>query len=207
MAVVTNCYVSLEDIKTRLGGVSIDGGDSALEEAIVSACRMIDTHCRQKFTSSSSATARTFQPLNGYTAFIDPFHEAPTVVATDSADDGTFATTWTSSDYELGYFGDQGQAVSAPYYVLRAVGTYLFPTTIRRRFTLRVTAKWGWAAPPQDVVEAARILSSHLWHLKNAPHGIMSGTVDFGGVRIGKDHLAQVTSLLRDFVIEPIGVA
>lgn len=201
MPVVTDCYVSLEDIKTRLGGNTIDGGDPALEAEIVSACRAIDMHCKQTFTTATVAVARTFEPVDAYTAYIDPCHEAPTIITTDSTGDATFASTWVAADYELGYFGgDWGQSISAPYDTIRAVGGYLFPTTNLRRRSLRVTAKWGWAAPPQNVVEATRILSVDLWKRKDTAFGIATGSIDFGPLRIGRDALAQVVRLLDPFV-------
>ena len=71
---------------------------------------------------------------------------------------------------------------------------------LSRRRTVEITARWGWAAVPQGIAEAARILSVDLWKRKDTPFGIATGTVDFGGMRIGRDILAQVESLVRTFV-------
>jgi len=195
---LTNCYVTLEDIKTRLGGVVVDGGDPQLEQAITSACRAIDVHCGQFFYDAGSATAKTFRPRSDVRLKVDPFSTITALaVKSDTGDDGTFATTWTSADYELDYFGNDP---ANAYDTLEAVGSYMFPIYRRRRRTVQVTARWGWSAPPQNIIEAARILSVDLWKRKDTPFGIATGSVDFGGLRIGRDTMAGVASLLQTYV-------
>lgn len=195
---LTNAYVTLEDIKSRLGGASIDGGDPQLEQRITSACRAIDVHCGQFFYDSGAASARTFRPRSIHRLKVDPFSTTTgLVVKSDTSDDGTFATTWAAADYEVDYFGDNP---SYPFDTIEAVGAYTFPIYYRRRRTVQVTARWGWAAVPQNVLEAATILSVDLWKRKDTPFGIATGTVDFGGLRIGRDVMAQVASLLQTFV-------
>lgn len=195
---LSNCYVTLEDIKTRLGGATIDGGDPQLEARITSACRAIDVHTGQFFYDAGSASARTFRPRSIHRLKVDPFSTTTgLIVKTDSSDDGTYATTWAATDYEVDYFGDNP---SNPYDTIIAAGTYTFPIYYRRRRTVQVTARWGWAAPPQAVVEAATILSVDLWKRKDAPFGIATGSVDFGGLRIGRDVMAGVASLLQTYV-------
>ena len=195
---LSNCYVTLEDIKSRLGGATVDGGDTLLEARITSACRAIDVHCGQFFYDSGAATARTFRPRSIHRLKVDPFSTTTgLVVAADTSDDGTFATTWAAADYEVDYFGDNP---SYPFDTIVAVGAYTFPIYYRRRRTVQVTARWGWAAVPQNVLEAATILSVDLWKRKDTPFGIATGSVDFGGLRIGRDVMAQVASLLQTYV-------
>lgn len=195
---LTNCYVTLEDIKTRLGGATIDGGDPQLEARITSACRAIDVHCGQFFYDAGSASARTFRPRSNTRLKVDPFSTTTgLVVKSDTSNDGTYATTWAAADYELDHYGDDS---TNPYDTIIAVGSYSFPMYYRRRRAVQVTAQWGWATVPQLVVEAATILSVDLWKRKDAPFGIATGTVDFGGLRIGRDVMAQVASLLQTFV-------
>lgn len=202
MTVVDDCYVSLEEIKTRLGGTVIDGGDPQLVGSITSACRAIDDHCLQTFTTAAAATDRIYTPDDTGCLYVDPFYETGSlVIKTDSADAGTYSTTWATTDYDLDFFGgDWGQSIGAPYDTIHAVGSYTFPTRNRRRRSVQVTAKWGWATPPQQVIESARILSVDLWKRKDTPFGIATGTVDFGGLRIGRDVMAQVASLLQRLV-------
>lgn len=196
---LTNCYVTLEDVKTRLGGVALDGGDPQLERRITSACRAIDVHCDQFFYDSGSASARTFRPDNGYRLMVPPFSTTTGfVVKSDTGDDGTYATTWASTDYELDYFGDDS---TNAYDTVLAVGSYVFPTYNRRVRSVQVTAQWGWASVPQNVIEAAEILSADLWKRKDlSAGGISTATVEFGGIRISGDVLRSVSGLLQTFV-------
>jgi hypothetical protein len=54
-------------------------------------------------------------------------------------------------------------------------------------------------ADPQNVIEASKILTVDLWKRKDVPFGISTGTIDFGPLRIGRDVMAQVASLLNPF--------
>ncbi|MBP6729100.1 MAG: hypothetical protein KA129_05720 [Microthrixaceae bacterium] len=202
MPELVDCYVTLEDIKTRLGGGDVDGGETQLGVSITSACRAIDDHCLQTFTTATTATARTYEPDDAGHVYVDPFHTLTGfILKTDHADDGTYTTTWTSADYDLEYFGGSwGQSIGAPWDTINAVGSYTFPKRNRRRRSVQVTAKWGWASSPQPVIESARIVSVDLWKRKDAPFGIATGTVEFGGLRIGRDVMAQVESLLKRYV-------
>lgn len=195
---LTNCYVTRDDIETRLGGGATDGGPAQLEARITSACRAIDVHCGQFFYDSGAASARTFRPRSNTRLKVDPFSTTTgLVVKSDTSNDGSYATTWASTDYEVDHFGDDS---THPYDTILAVGTYSFPIYYVRRRTVQVTARWGWSTPPQLVVEAATILSVDLWKRKDTPFGIATGSVDFGGLRIGRDVMAQVASLLQTYV-------
>lgn len=197
---ITNGYVTLDEIRARLGGQVPADQNSALESAITDACRMIDRYCGQQFYDSGSASARTFTPRHNYRIKVDPFSTTTgLIVKTDADSDATYETTWTAADYELDYFGgDFGQTISAPYDTIRAVGAYTWPLVSRSR-SVQVTARWGWAAVPADIAGAAAILAVDLWKRKDAPFGIATGTVDFGGQRIGRDMLAQVASKLDPY--------
>ena len=195
---LTNCYVTLEDVKTRLGGSTVDGGDPQLEQAITDACRAIDVHTGQFFYDAGSASARTFRPDNASRLKVPPFSTTTgLIVKTDTSDDGTYATTWASTDYELDHYGDDS---TNPYDTIEAVGSYVFPTYSRRLRTVQVTARWGWSAPPQNVIAAARILSVDLWKRKDAAFGIATGGFEGQGLRIGRDMLAGVAPLLQPYV-------
>lgn len=197
---LTNCYITMDDIRGR-AGIPDHADDSTLEPAITSACRAIDKHVGFPFFDVGSATARDFVPCDEYVLRVADFSTTTgLVVKTDTGYDGTFATTWAAADYELlplsGWNYD-----SRPYNTIRSIRGQLFPLPYfgSRAGLVQVTARWGWTAPPQNVVEASKILAIDLWKRKDVPFGITTGTVDFGGLRIGHDLMAQVASLLRPF--------
>jgi hypothetical protein len=197
-------YATAADIQARLGGNVLPEQKAAIADALLSACTAIDVWCGQTFTTAASATARVYRIRNSaYIANVDPFFQTTgLIIQTDSGYDGTFATTWASTDYELDRFGfDSADLLNAPYNTIRAVGANWFPVYGRRRNTLQVTAFWGWAAPPQNIIEATKILAADLWWRRNTPNGVMSaGLSEFGAVRISKNAFAQVESLLDRFV-------
>lgn len=202
MALV-NAYINLDDFRER-AGIPDHGDDPIIEDAVNESCRAIDVHCGQFFYDSGSATARSdsCKILNAYTALVDPFHTLTgLVIKTDDDDDGTYETTWAASDYEMIRFGGAASSMlSAPYDTIRAVGSRYFPTNTRRQNVLQVTARWGWAAFPSNVVSAARIVSLDQWKQKDVAFGVITGTVEFGGIRVSNDVFRRVSSLLQPFM-------
>ena len=89
--------------------------------------------------------------------------------------------------------------MSAPYYKIHAVGSYRFPTSGLRPFHLQTTARWGWAAFPGEVVESSKILAANLWDRRNVKQGVITGTVEFGGIRVPSNVFTEVSYLLQPF--------
>jgi hypothetical protein len=205
MALV-NTYVTMPEIKGRLG-IPDQQDDTSIDPAINHACRAIDVWCAQIFYDAGTDSAKQFAATDPYCLEVLPF-SALTSIETDTGNDGTFATTWAATDYELDVFGGDYATVfgDVPYNKIRAIGSYTFPTCNRRRRTVQVTAQWGWATTPGNVKEAAAILSVDLWKRKDTPFGITTGTMDFGGLRIGRDLMAQVSSLLTPYHVHPVMV-
>jgi hypothetical protein len=207
---LTNAYVTYAEMQQHLSmDVSDTGNQSTVEPAVNAACRAIDQWCGQSFYATSVATARTFDARNGQRVWTAPFHNTTGLaIATDSAANGAYGTTWAASDYQLlpadGVDPYTGEAW--PFNEIIAVGSYAFPYGTTRRGLIRVTAQWGWAVTPDPVAYAARLLAADLWKRKDAPFGIMTGTVDFGGLRIGRDLMAGVASMLSPYRVRwPIG--
>lgn len=193
-------YTTFVDINERLGGTLQPGG--LVESKITVASRAIDLYCGQEFGSATVASARTFPVDNQMSVLVDPFHTTTDlVVKTDSDDDGTYETTWSSADYALGRFGGRrANLLGSPYDCIIAVGSHPFPLGNLRPEALQVTAKWGWASTPLPVAEACEILTVELWKRKDTPFGISTAsTVEFGPLRIGRDLYAQVAPLLAPF--------
>lgn len=194
-------YITVDELAARLGNRIQPADRELVDAAIDEACAAIDLHCGQSFAADTVATARLYAPTHRNYALVDPFHTTTgLVVKTDGDDDGVFETTWSASLYDLVRFGGaRANLLGAPYDTIRAVGAW-FPTG-RRSDLLQVTAQWGWAAVPSNVVAATKIVAHDLWKRKDVAFGIStSGVAEFGGMRIGRDVLGQVTSLLAPVV-------
>ncbi len=189
-------YITTAEFKTRIG-MTGSGQDTRIAEHVSAASREIDSICGRRFDADGSATARVFHPLNNYDVIIDDALEI-TAVATDTGDDGSYGTTWTSSDYQpypLNGVGPNRQS-GWPYTRLCAIENLTFP--IHRRPSVQVTAKWGWTAVPDDVKEAAYLIAHRLFYERDVPSGIVAGSIEFGGTGLREQR--SVMKLLKPYM-------
>lgn len=174
-------YVLLADAKRWVGRSDTDD-DAEFTAALNGAERAIDRHCGQRFELDVSATVRLFRvtdsceaDLGAQAAVIG--NTVGMVVATDDDDDGTAETVWAAGDYytlPLSGVGPDGRT-GWPVNRLVAVGRS-FPVGTRRP-ALQVTARWGWAATPEPVLLAERMLFA-AWYQRRAT---MTGAGGFEG--------------------------
>jgi hypothetical protein len=97
-----------------------------------------------------------------------------TSLKTDDDADGTFETTWATTDYVLAPFNaatddEPYMQITVPRY-----GTKNFPTNVQRG--VEVTAEWGWPQPPQQVLVVAALIATQLVKRKrDMPFGFVIG--------------------------------
>lgn len=174
-------YASLTELKDRLG-ITDDQDNDKLSAVLLVASRGIEQECRRQFNDAGTATARVYYPRSPWYAHVDDFSTTTgLVVATDAGSDGTFETTWTSSEYELSPLNGivDGQT-GWPYSKISGV-TRWFPTCTSRA-PLQVTARWGWTAVPTPIKEATLILAEDLFKLRDTPFGA-GGYADYGRIK------------------------
>lgn len=204
-----NPYGTVPQLKSRLAipsGDTVD--DTQLGAALDAASRAVESFTQRQFNDAGTATERLYgrdAVLLG-DAWVDDFHTtANLVVATDNADDGTYATTWTeSTDFQLEPLNGIVEGQSGwPFYRIVPVGDKRFPDNDRRA-PLKVTAQWGWARVPVPVVDATLQLAAELFKIKDAPFGV-AGVSDWGPIRI-RDN-PKISTLLAPYRREPVPVA
>lgn len=180
---ITNGYCDSEELRDWLN-LSDTDETFAVESAIESASRDIDRYCGRRFYTDTAATARVFHPTTYYLAHVHDFHTTSgLVIKTDTGNDGTYATTWTTTDYQLeplNALNDAGETV--PYDTIRAVDALTFPTG-HARPAVQVTAQWGWASTPTPVKTACLMQAAKLFRRRNTPEGIASSP-EFGAIRV-----------------------
>lgn len=187
-------YVTLTELKDALG-ISGSGDDTYLNLAIDSAEQAIDDLCGRKFTADGSASSRTYR-AQPYLAVTDDISTLTgLIVKTDTSGDGTFDTTWTSTDYQVEPLNNltKGRSVNN----LRAIGSYTYPVYGDGQVSVEVTAKWGWPSVPDPVKQATLMMSSRLYGRKASPMGVI-GVGDFGPVRISRTD-PDIAALLMDY--------
>lgn len=167
-------YCTVEELKSRFGGVSDANEDLEFRQVVDTVSRAIDEYCQRQFWRGS--TTRTYQATHPYCMRVDDL-VAVTALNTDPAGDGTFDTAWASSDYQLLPPNAATHAEARPYTEIRAVGSYTFPTCrshLARDDRVQVAGVFGWPAVPAAVKQAALIMAADYYKLKDAPGGMHS---------------------------------
>lgn len=166
---LTHCYLTVEELQDTLRD-QLTAFEGEYERAINAASRQIDTYCGRQFWLESTPSARVFRPDCSFEVWTgDIGTSTGLVVKTDDDDDGTFETTWASTDYQLEPFE---RINSRPYERLSALGSAEFPTSNTsiysgstansrpsRRARVQITASWGWPSVPSEVTAACSILA------------------------------------------------
>lgn len=176
---ITNGYCTLSDLKTVLR-INDTVDDTMLEARITEASRVIDQHCDRRFYADSSATARIFiAPTHDLVLVDDISTTTGLVIKTDSAGDGTYATTLTASQYQLEPVN--GLAKGSPVTMIRSIGES-FPITAAPA-GVQVTAKWGWPSVPSPVTSACILLAGRLVKRGDSLLGV-AGFGDLGAITV-----------------------
>jgi len=187
-------YVALSTLKDALG-ITGSGDDTFLNLAIDSTEELIDDLCGRSFTQDGSTSAKTFRAQPYYAVTDDISTLTGLVIKTDTSGDGTFDTTWASTDYQVEPLNNIADSRSV--WNLRAVGSYTFPVYGDGLASLEVTARWGWPAVPSAIKQVALMLSARYYSRKASPLGVI-GVGDFGPVRISR-YDQDVTQMLSDY--------
>lgn len=183
---ITDGYTTLDEVKAILR-ITDTVDDSLLETCVESASRQIDTHCERVFTSGTAT--RVFVPRDSYVTEIDDLVSL-TTMKTSSNLDGTFDTTWTSTDYQLEPLNGLSGGSYTPYTQIRAVGDFLFPTanfpSSTGEASVQITGVFGYGtAVPTDVKQACNLLAVRQYKRYDSPLGV-AGFGDIGVVRVSR---------------------
>ncbi|MEV6614263.1 phage gp6-like head-tail connector protein [Streptomyces sp. NPDC051051] len=194
---MANEYVTLEELKAQFG---IEPGDTSrdaqLNRARASASRSIDKTTGRRFWLDEAPVQRVFNPRgrivredDGDLFLVDDIGSAEgLVVETGSGSSWSAVTAYeTSPDNALA----DGRPVTG---LFRSLGTW--GTSTGR---LRITARFGWPAVPDDIHEAALIQASRLFKRKDSPEGII-GSAEWG-VRNLSRRDPDVWNLIEPYII------
>lgn len=188
---ITNGYATSTQLQewNRAGGTA---PVAMLERAIEAASRSIDQWCQRHFWQDGTTVApvaRRFDPpCDGRTLEFGAFNDlasSAVTVKTDASGDGTFETTWTTTDYELLPSNPAAGPEARPYTELRATGTQRFPgwSTTGRAARVEVTGIWGWPAVPTAIEQACLLLAAMIFFRKESPQGV-AGFGEYGQIRV-----------------------
>lgn len=175
-------YCTPEELKSR-SGITDNYDDAEILGACNAVCRWIDDeYCERHFFRQTQT--RTFEACDPYRLNVDDLVSV-TTLKTDTAGDGTFATTWSAADYQLLPLNPSAGAVQKPYDAVRVVGSLLLPgasSRAARRDLVQIAGVWGWPQVPFGVKQAAAILAGDYLKLGGMAFGV-AGYGDYGAVR------------------------
>jgi hypothetical protein len=200
---VTNGYCTVAQLREHFGDDTSLLTTALLERAINASSRAIDKFCGRRFWVDSVVQAKVYRCDDTHEMGIDDVSTTTgLIVATDTAGDGTWATTWAATDYQLEPLNADTEQVAHAWWRLLAVDRYLFPVHALRT-TLRVTAKFGWSAIPDEVEQACILRAAAIFKRKESVDGV-AGFGEFGVVRIGRQD-PDVMELLHRFIKIGVG--
>lgn len=200
---ITHGYCTVKEVQAQLGDSDGKLSVPLLEQAITATSRAIDQYCGRRFWQDETVQVRVYRPIDEWTVAVDDISTATgLIVATDTGHDGTYVTVWTAdTDYQLEPLNADADGGAYAWTQIAAVGSLRFPCRghsrrHRRRPAVRVTARFGWSAVPDDVNQAAILKAVSLFRRKDAPFGV-AGFGEFGAVRLRQD--PDVMALLAPY--------
>lgn len=192
---ITNGYATLAQIKTSLRIVdNVD--DSALEMAVESASRAIDTYAMRSFYSAGTAT-RYYAPDDNFIVRTDDLSGTAITIQTSTMVNGTYDMTWDQVDYQLEPLNGIADGINTPYTSIRAIGTKLFPIYFQQA-TVKVTGVFGWTSVPIAITQACIIQASRFFKRNDSPLGV-AGFGDMGIMRISRNLDPDVEQLVHPY--------
>jgi hypothetical protein len=199
MAIV-NGYLTIDEAVQYVGR-NETRDTTELEDVVTSVSRLIDRYCGRQFFQST-ATARTFDSLDGLHVEFGPFNDlvSATTGAYDSNDDGTYESTVSASGYQL-LPTTNTAPIDEPYTALKLINGSTFPyspAASGRVGLIRITGTYGWSAVPVEVKQAARIMVAEVAKLADAPLGV-AGFGEFGVMRVSRSMPARALQLLQPY--------
>lgn len=192
---MANEYATLVELKAARRTTETTD-DTALQKALTVASRAIDRKTGRRFYLDADASQRVFNPRgrvrrtrDGDLLLVDDIGTATgLIVEVGSASSWTAVTDYdTEPDNALA----KDEAITG---LLRTSGCWAYGAT-----RIRITAKWGWPAVPDDISEAALLLANRLFMRKDSPEGV-KGSAEWGAIRVSRWD-PDVEALVGPFVL------
>jgi hypothetical protein len=174
--------------------------DDTLIEAAINAAEMAIDNALQRrmIVASGAATERVFRPTGSDVLYIDDCTEVTSIVEND--------VTLTSGTHfvlePLNGLAATGEAW--PYYRVARYGQCWY--TDGPKATVAVTAKWGWAAIPYEVIESCKIVAADMLSNRDMRNGLVAIT-EAGGVGSRENRTVKEMVNKYQFFIRTVGIA
>ena len=211
---ITHGLCTLADVKSALN-ITDTTNDDRISLAIDAASRLIEARCNRRFWQDSTVSTRKFVSNDPWLCETDDISTTVgLIVKTDPAGDGTFGLTWSASDYQTEPINNIMQGLEGwPITKIRAIQSLFFPVwggvSYPKPYVqalVQITARWGWAAIPSQVVKAAIVQSISLFRADDTPFGA-TPFAETGIVRMKNALHPTAELLLTPYREDPVLVA
>jgi len=212
-AATARVYTTVPELKAALSIPATDTvDDDDLWDAILTASRAVEGDTQRVFYKTTET--RTLTPTDRWHVRLGAYMDlvSVTTLKTDADGDGTFETTWATTDYQL-LTADGTPNVNAgpeprPYRRIKAIGTQTFPCSwawhLGRTDLVQINGVWGWPAVPDRIRRATRLAAAEIFKLNSAPFGAI-GMADLGIIRVRANPKYQ--ALISTYQLMPVPVA
>ncbi|MFF8910168.1 phage gp6-like head-tail connector protein [Streptomyces olivaceoviridis] len=197
---MANEYGTLAALRKRIGVETSDTSrDDELSAALAAASHGIDRATGRRFWLDDTAVPRVFRPAGRVVCVPD----GDLLLVDDIGDtDGLVVEAGATGSWSvLGGWETQpdnaltgGRPVTG---LLRDGGWGIYTSRVR------VTARWGWPAVPDEITEAALIQATRLYKRKDSPEGII-GSAEWG-VRNLSRRDPDVWALIEPYILPGFG--
>lgn len=194
-------YATAAELKAQLGIEEDDTSrDARAERAVRAASRAIERACGRRFWLDASAQTRTYRlegrtvrDADGALLLVDDIGDTSGLLV----EAGTGSSWAAVASFET--HPDNALADGKP-----VTGLFRPSATWGRAGTrVRVTARFGWPAVPDDIAEAALIQASRLFKRADSPEGVM-GSSEWGVVRLSRRD-PDVWALIEPYILPGFG--
>jgi len=176
---VTNGYTQVEILQAAIdpsGQARWTAADVFNQElAIDAASRWIDQYSHTRFYTTTSDETRYYTAHAYWQLYLPDDLLSITTLKTDDDDDGTYETTWATTDYVL--LPTNAALKSKPYRSIEMAsnGTLSWPTRVRNG--VEIVGTFGYCTgsgltAPAPIRQACLMIAHRLWKRKDAVFGV-----------------------------------
>ena len=155
-------YLTVDDFK-QWARDEVQADDELIGAAILAAQQQLDNACARRFAVASGSSARVYAPDLSDILIIDDCTAISSVVENGSTLAGTVYQAEPLNNLSPG-----GETV--PYNKIRRLSGCWYRNG--GKATITVTATWGWAAVPYQIVEACKIVTKANIEVRDARFGL-----------------------------------
>ena len=179
---ITNGYTTLDEFKEYAlpDGATDAGDDAVIEEIIEAVSRYIDGQTGRKFWATGADEVRYYTAECAGYLYVGDFVSV-TSIEIDEDNSRTYPTTLDTSDYDLLPYNASLETQPYRYIEIAPNSSFVFPTY---RKAIKITGKFGWNAPPRDIVEACNDIARSVYRRRFGENVNAATNVTAAGITV-----------------------